>query len=199
MATVQAITLKFMTPSSREEGGLQQWSCKFHLSGTDIDNEADAETAALGLAEPMLQLITDTSYLSGWLHYPANSTVNDFQKEYEPTDHPGNQFGYTDYSHNVSQQAEVCALFRAPTKVNSKGRMGYLFKYVHGAQSSGTSQAAGQVISETAADLLSTYATGIDTANRIPVAPDGTVPSAAWFCHPYLVTRQLRRGSAPKA
>lgn len=199
MATVQAITLKFMTPSARDAGGLQQWSCKFHLSGEAIGTQADAEAAALGLAAPILSLISSSSYLSGWLHYPPNSTVNDFQAEYASDEHPGAETGFVEGTPIYFQQAEVCYLWRAPTKPNSKGRMGYLFKYIHGAAAGGNTQAGAQSPADQIAGILDTYNTGIDSANRIPCAPDGTLPSSDWVGDPFLHTRQLRRGQAPKA
>ena len=199
MATVQAITLKFLTPSARENGGDQQWSCKFHLSGAAIASQSDAEEAALGLADPMLSVISSTSYLAGWLHYPPNSTVNDYQADYDSSAHPGTTAGYDPDSADWWQQSEVCMLWRAPTKPNSKGRMGYLMKYVHGVSAGGLSQVDAQAPAPLLSTLLSTYNTGVDSANRIPVAPDGTVPSGDWQVDPYLHTRQLRRGQAPKA
>lgn len=199
MATVQAITLKFRTPSARDQGGDQQWSCKFHLSGTAIASQADAEDAALGLAAPILSLIGSTSYLAGWLHYPPNSTVNDYQADYDSAAHPGTSTGYADSSALAFQQAEVCMLWRAPTRPNSKGRMGYCFKYIHGVSAASTNQNGAQQIQPPISTLLDTYNTGIDSADRIPVAPDGTVPSSTWQVEEYLRTRQLRRGQAPKA
>lgn len=199
MSTVQAVTLKFQTPSAREDGGDQQWSCKFHLSGAAIASQADAEAAALGLAAPILSIIDSSSYLSGWLHYPPNSNVNDYQATYASDAHPGTVDGYTgDGDPDAWQQAEVVMLFRAPTKPNSKGRMGYLYKYIHGVSASGSGQEAAQIPHATNEGLLGTWNTGVDSANRIPVAPDGTVPSADWQIDGYLRTRQLRRGQAPK-
>lgn len=199
MSTVQAVTLKFQTPSARTEGADQQWSCKFHLSGAAITSQADAETAALGLAAPILRIISSTSYLSGWLYYPANSTINTYQADYVSTDHPGSLTGYVDSSDLMAQQAEVCILLRVPTVPNSKGRMTYLFKYIHGVCSPQSSQQYAQEHAALVTGLFDTYNTGIDTANRIPVSPGGHTPSADWEVDTWLHTRQLRRGTPPKA
>jgi hypothetical protein len=200
MATVQAITLKFSSLSSRDAGAPQLWSCKFHLSGAAIASQADAETAALGLADPILGFCKSTTWLEGWLHYPADSDINDYQATYVDTDHPGTTDAYvTSDSGTPSQQIEVCALLRAPTKPNAKGRMGYLFKYVHDIQGAGVNPPDSQALNPIKAGWLDTYNTGIDPSDRIPVAPDGTVPSGDWSIHEYLVTRQMRRGQVPKA
>lgn len=199
MATVQAITLKFQIPSARHEAGDQQWSCKFHLSGAAIASQSEAETAALGLAGPILGVMNSSGYLSGWLYYPANSTVNTYQADYESSAHPGTQSQYEDESGCTNTQAEVCMLWRAPTKPNSKGRMTYLFKYVHGILGNIGTATAAQETPGTVSGFLNSYNTGIDTSDRIPVAPDGTVPSEDWEIDSFLHTRQLRRGQAPKA
>lgn len=199
MATVQAITLKFQTPSARDEGNDQQWSCKFHLTGAPITNLSDAETAAQGLAATIRGVISPTSYFSGWLHYPANSTINDFQAEYTSSEYPGSLVGYISSSEDLYQQAEVCMLWRAPTVVNSKGRMTYLFKYIHGIQAYGTTQLQAQARNPLQSTIFDTYNTGIDPDDRVPCAPDGTTVSDGWSCDEWLHTRQLRRGQAPKA
>lgn len=197
--TVQAITLKFSSPWNKPNRSEQIWSQKFHLSGEAIGSQAEAEEAALGLAACILPFNQSITYLSGWLYYPAGATINTYQATYDSGDHPGTYTAYVDSDPPISM-LEVCALLRAPFGVNSKGRAKYLYKYVHNVAASGSGATGGDSL----ADLVTPWCfaaldTGIDSANRIPVAPDGTVPTDNWIVHPWLVTRQLRRGDVPKA
>jgi hypothetical protein len=198
MATVQALVLKFQSLSSRENGAPQTWSCRYHLSGQNIPDTLEGDNAALGLWAPISQMVESSTELTGWLHYPANSSVNDLQNTFVPGTHTGTGTAWLAHESVYYQQVEVCALLRAPTVPNAKGRMGYLFKYIHDVPTASVGAPGNQELAIANPGLFDSYSTGIDARNRIPVSPAGVAPTQKWTLEPYLVTRQMRRGAAPK-
>jgi hypothetical protein len=185
----QRITLKFFTPFAKKDN-LQEWQCKFALSGVDLTSSADAEEVALALAAPILSLTTPNTYLGGWLYYPINADVNLYQGTYESTDHPGTEDAYTVPADGYRQQLEVCALAHAVVGVSSKGRAVYLQKHIHDvlAYDDGT----GNILPNTAD--FTTWTTGLGSHDLVTVSPTTGEASEAWSVHTALYTRQLRRG-----
>src|ERR1700761_86022 len=128
----QAFRLEFNSPWNKLGEEEQTWSVKFHTTGTGMSSQAEAEAHAIAFAEYILGAVPDTTYLSRWIHYPVNSTVNDYLADYGSGAHQGTLAAYTSPPSSF-QMLEVCHLWRCAAGKNSKGRLKYLFKYVHNA------------------------------------------------------------------
>lgn len=190
----QAFRLEFNSPWNKGAENEQTWSVKFHTTGTGMSSQAEAETHALALAALILGTQPSTTYLSRWIHYPVNSTVNDYLADYGSGAHPGNLDAYP-VTPTVFQMLEVCHLWRCFAGRNSKGRSKYLFKYVHlGAPAQGGS---GEIDTPAAyePDYLAALTTGVGPNNLVTTLPDGSPVAGDWEVAPRLYTRQLRKGT----
>jgi hypothetical protein len=168
---------------------------KFSLSGDALTSSSDAEEVATALADPILGISQPSTSWVGWLYYPPGTDVNAYQGSYGTGDMPGTAAGYVS-PYNVSQQLEVCALFRALCGVSSKGKAVYLSKHVHNVQQS---QDGVGVLNPIDITAFAPWHTGLGSHDLVTVSPTTGDASQAWEVDPALYTRQLRRGYLPKA
>jgi hypothetical protein len=196
----QAFRLEFQSPWNRNGETVQTWSVKFHTTGTGMSSQSEAETHALALADYVLGTNPPDTSLTRWIHYPVNSTVNDYLADYESGVHPGTGNAY-DVSATVFQMLEVCHLWRCPAGKNAKGRTKYLFKYVHNGACGGASQTNNDTPVPYTTDYLQSLTVGGFGPNNLTTTlPDGTPPTGDWELAERLYTRQLRPGTPkPKA
>src|ERR1700749_2463700 len=122
----------------------------------------------------MLGAVPSATYLSRWIHYPVNSTVNNYLADSGTGAHPGNLAAYptapTDF-----QMLEVCHLWRCPAGKNSKGRAKYLFKFVHAAGVAGVTPPTCDTPAAYQADRLQALSVGgFGPNNLVTPLPDGS-------------------------
>ena len=104
--TYQGFVLTFQSPWNLSGVTSHKWHQTFYVSGTITHNDADAETAAVALAQPALSLATAQTSLISFAYYPAGSLVSTVNKTYPPTSHPGTGSAYS-ASPTQQQQLEV--------------------------------------------------------------------------------------------
>ena len=190
----QAFRLEFNSPWNKLGEEEQTWSVKFHTTGTGMSSQAEAEAHAIAFAEYILGAVPDTTYLSRWIHYPVNSTVNDYLADYGSGAHQGTLAAYTSPPSSF-QMLEVCHLWRCAAGKNSKGRLKYLFKYVHNAAPDQSVGFTNDTPAPYTTGYLAELTTGVGPNDLVTTLPDGTPVTGDWEVAPRLYTRQLRRGT----
>ena len=188
--------LKFSTPYARS-GEDHTWSLKFSTSGNNLTAQADADAAALALAQPALRLATPRTGFVGYSYYVAGSAIATFTGTYAQNAHPGTLSAYTGSS--IPTQLEVCVLARVRVGTSSKGKPTYLTKHIHDVQMSEDTPGALPTM-EAAATVFAEWDTGAGSENLVPCSPTtGDQPTTPWEWDTALYTRQLRQGQKGKA
>jgi len=195
-AAFQAFVLTFESPWNLAGKTTELWSQVFYVSGTITHNDADAEAAALALAQPALSLANPTSHLLKIAYYPSGSLVSTVNKTYAPGQHPGTGTAYTSGN---PQQAEVTIVAHGqlPDK-NSRGKPVYLRKYFHAVSTSQTDPNALPPLSVPVTTLLAPYITGAGPHAVVPVSPHTGQPAATWTLETHVFTHQFRKGKKKK-
>jgi hypothetical protein len=191
----QQFTLIFQSPWNLAGVTNHRWSHAIYVSGTISHSDADAEAAALALAQPALNLASSGTSLVEWKYYPSGSTVAASTKTYAPGINPGTGQGYTNVG-DPRCQLEVAAIAHGDTgRKNNRGKDIFLRHYFHDVCSMPTDP---NTLGTLKTGLLDTWIHGAGPHAVVPVSPSTGVPAQTWAFESHLYTHQLRKGKKKK-
>lgn len=196
--TYQRIRLNLWTPWPAAQGGQEEWSVKFSLSGGTNLLATEMEATALDLFDPLKQLCRTHTYLGGWRYYPIQGHTATGLQDYTPSQHPATGSAWN--ATTTPQQITVCALARCYVGKSATGKPVYLRKWIHDIISDGSGDLLGGFAAGvTQTTILAKWNTGSGPKLLVPVDPTGGTQGGPWTLDTNLRTHQLRRGPKRKA